>query len=161
MNYSLDELVTKLIQINALAEENENDQAFKDTIESLDLAIDEKINAYVEVIKKIKGDIKTIDTRVKELQANKKANTNSLLRMNEQLDMALTATGKQKIKTPLATVWKQSSKSVKILDAVILDDKYLVQQAPTVNKEQIKADLNAGVDVKGAEFEFKESIRCR
>ncbi|EGQ2780894.1 siphovirus superfamily, partial [Staphylococcus pseudintermedius] len=65
-------------------------------------------------------------------------------------------------RTPTNYIYKRkNAPSVYIKNMKMLDKSYFIQQEPTLNKEQIKKDIKAGIEVPGAELRGSESLVIR
>jgi hypothetical protein len=77
---------------------------------------------------------------------------------------AMKETGNTKFKTPLFTIWVQSSTSVQIEGddpAKLPVDYVTVKTTYTPNKKALAADLKDGKDIKGAKLVYNDSLRVR
>ena len=77
------------------------EEAVFDTIESIEGVMDIKADSYAKIIKNMDGDVETIDTEIKRLQARKKAIENGQKRMKDALENMMRSTGRLKFKTAL------------------------------------------------------------
>lgn len=142
-------------------EEDLDPTLFHDTLDSIDDAIEEKAINYGRIIKMLNADIKEIDVELKRLQKKKQSIENKSNIMKETLLQAMQETGKQKIKSPLISVWMQRNPAKLIIpdEKQLQADYFIVTRVP--DKDQIKEDLKAGKEIVGAHLEQSEGIRIR
>lgn len=158
----LDDLIVTIQLLHAKREAEEIDEkTYHDSMESLEGSIDDKFDAYVAVLKKMKVD-KNYFKKVKtEYQRKIERIEKDEAYMKDMLDRFLVTSGKDKIKTRNSTVYRQSSKSVEIEDIDFLPLKYRVPQPEKADKNAIREALVKGEVVRGAKLVEKEGIRFR
>lgn len=156
-----DLIVTIQLFQSKLAAEEIDEKTYHDSMESLEGSIDDKFDAYVAVLKKMKED-KEYFKKVKDSYDKKikRIDTDSEY-MKNMLDSFLSVSGKDKVKTRNSTVYRQSSKSVEIEDIDFLPLKYRVQPPERADKTAIREALAKGEVVRGAKLVEKEGIRFR
>ena len=98
---NLFELKDSYQQVYDLIVEQEDEQILKDTLESINDAIEEKADGYVAVIKSLESDNNAIDEEIKRLKQRKNSNQNGVKRLKESLQEVMEQTGKEKFKTSL------------------------------------------------------------
>ncbi len=142
-------------------EEDLDPTLFHDTLDSIDDAIEEKAVNYGRIIKMLNSDIKEIDVELKRLQKKKQSIENKSNIMKETLTQAMIDTGKQKIKSPLISVWMQRNPAKLIIpdEKQLQADYFIVTRVP--DTKQIAEDLKAGKEIVGAHLEQSEGIRIR
>lgn len=161
---TLYELQGKYAQLLAIAEDGTVDpEVLRDTMDSITDAIDDKAVGYAQVITQLNADAKQLKDEINRLQDRMSSITRNASNMKMALMQAMDDTGKQKIKSPLFTIWTQNSTSVVIKDdnPNNLNPAYLVPQPAKPDKKLIKEDLQAGKEVIGAELRVSQSLRIR
>ena len=88
-------------QIYELIAEQEDEQILKDTLDSINDALEDKADGYVAVIKSLETDNIAIDEEIKRLKQRKTSNENGIKRLKETLQQVMEETGKEKFKTAL------------------------------------------------------------
>lgn len=162
MNITLNEMINQIRMVNGLYEDGEIEEStYLDTLESKNIELEDKVNAYVEVIKQKEGDIVQIDSRIKELQERKNSYKKTITKMKENVAYGLEQVGERKIKTPLATVFLATSKQVMISATAKLPETYLVPQPAKPDKKAIKAALESGEKIDGVMIRENSSLRIR
>lgn len=133
------------------------------TLEAIEGEIEEKADGYARVIRQIEHDITALKAEEARLSDRRRVMENNVRRMKENLEDAMLATGKTKFKTELFSFGIQKNpKTVMIDDVSRLPEEYLIPQDPKVDKQKLKADLTAGVELAGAaHLEQSESLRIR
>lgn len=159
---SLFDLSTDYQQVYDLIAEQEDEQILKDTLASINDAIEDKADGYVAVIKTLEGDNKAIDEEIKRLRQRKTSNQNGVKRLKESLQEVMEQTGKEKFKTALNTYSiANNPPSIEVVNESLIPKSYWVEQAPKLNKREILSDIKNGVEIKGAEVVQTRSLRVR
>ena len=160
---TLYELTNDYMNLLELAEDPDIDeQAFIDTLEGIDGALEDKAEGYAKVIRTLEGDAAACDAESKRLRNKKQTIENNIKRMKTALQYAMEVTGKTKFKTPLFSFnIQKNGYSVSILDESKIPDKYLIPQEPQVDKRAIVADLKGGEQYSWAELVQTKSLRIR
>lgn len=95
---NLFELKDSYQQVYDLIVEQEDEQILKDTLESINDAIEEKADGYVAVIKSLESDNNAIDEEIKRLRQRKNSNQNGVKRLKESLQEVMEQTGKENLR---------------------------------------------------------------
>lgn len=151
-------------RVAALAADPESDpETIKDTLASIKDGIEEKAVGYAYVIKSVEDDVKLVEAEIDRLTARKQALSNRVKTMKQALTDAMQTADVKKVKTPTLTVWIQASTSVQVPDDYrLLPPQYVVEKVTHVaDKRSIKAALEAGTTVVGAELHTNWSPRIR
>lgn len=151
-----------------LNEVDADDEAFIDTLESIEGEIEDKADNYAKLIKEFEAEAEKFDKESKRLADKRDAIKNKVARMKRSLEQAMIVTGKTKFKTDLFSFGIQKNTPSVVLsfddkDAAEIDklpDRF-VKVTKTVNKTAIKDAINAGEDIGFAHLEQSESIRIR
>ena len=163
---TLYELTEDYMNLLELAEDPDIDeQAFTDTLEGIDGALEDKAEGYAKVIRTLEGDAAACDAESKRLRNKKQTIENNIKRMKAALQYAMQATGKTKFKTALFSFGIQKNPAAVVMDEGYLEnipDRFLIPQDPQIDKKAIKEALKAGEDLEGiAHLEQTESLRIR
>ena len=139
-----------------------DEQTILDTLESIEGAIDDKVSNLSLVIKALKGEYDVVKRERNRLQSKESALTKKIDSLKEYMLSNMEKVGRQKIKTPLSTVWIQESRlAVKEVDEETIDKKYKIPQPDSINRDLILKDTNKGIVVKGVEIGRSRFIRIR
>ena len=163
---TLYELTEDYMNLLELAEDPDIDeQAFTDTLEGIDGALEDKAEGYAKVIRTLEGDAAACDAEAKRLRNKKQTIENNLKRMKAALQYAMQATGTTKFKTALFSFGIQKNPAAVVIDEGYIEnipDRFLIPQDPQIDKKAIKEALKAGEDLEGiAHLEQTESLRIR
>lgn len=161
---TLYDLTQEYAQLLEMAEDADLDpQVLADTFEGLDGEIEEKADGYAKVIAQLKADAGGLEKEIERLTKRKESLEGNIKRMKDSLEGAMKTTGKTKFKTKFFSFWIQKNTPSLKLD--VTDDavpaKYRIPQPDKIDREQIKKDLKAGMEVEWAHMEQTESIRIR
>lgn len=163
---TLYELTEDYMNLLELAEDPDIDeQAFTDTLEGIEGALEDKAEGYAKVIRTLEGDAAACDAESKRLRNKKQTIENNIRRMKAALQYAMQATGKTKFKTALFSFGIQKNPAAVVIDEGYIEnipDRFLIPQDPQIDKKAIKEALKAGEDLEGiAHLEQTESLRIR
>ncbi len=163
---TLYELTDDYLNLLEMAEDPDTDpEAFADTLEGIEGAIEDKADGYAKVIRTLEGDAAACDAESKRLRNKKQAIENNIKRMKQALQYAMEATGKTKFKTPLFSFGIQKNPAAVVMDEGYIEnipERFLIPQDPVIDKKAIKEALKAGEDLEGiAHLEQTESLRIR
>ncbi|ELD8171241.1 siphovirus Gp157 family protein [Staphylococcus pseudintermedius] len=149
----------------AILEMLENEElSFDDVKDTLDAIKDEqkrKYDAMQKMILSLKGDINTLKERETALSKRRKSYENKIKSLQNYMLDSMKFKGETKFKTEEFTYFIRKSDSTQIDDESAIPEKYKIEQAPKINKTQIKKDIKAGIDVKGASLVENESLGVR
>ena len=163
---TLYELTEDYMNLLELAEDPDIDeQAFIDTLEGIEGALEDKAEGYAKVIRTLEGDAAACDAESKRLRNKKQAIERNIDRMKKALQYAMETTGKTKFKTPLFSFNIQKNTPSVVMDEQYIEnipDRFLIHKDPEINRAAIKSAIKAGEDVGGiAHLEQTESLRIR
>lgn len=149
-------------QVYELIADQEDEQLLKDTLDSINDALEDKADGYVAVIKSLETDNNAIDEEIKRLRKRKTSNQNGIKRLKETLQQVMEETGKEKFKTALNSYSiAKNPPSLDVQDDSLIPKEYWVSQAPTLNKKDLLKDIKAGTAIKGVELKQTRSLRVR
>ena len=144
------ELTGAFNQVADMLEYDSENAAIIDTLESIDLAIEEKADQ--------EASSKAFDEEIKRMRERKQAVDNNVKRMKLSLQNAMVEIGKTKFKTDLFSFNIQKNQpSVEIVDESLIPDKF---KKVTIDFDKT-AIKKAEEDVPGMEIKQSESLRIR
>ncbi|WP_204123307.1 siphovirus Gp157 family protein [Lacticaseibacillus mingshuiensis] len=151
---TLYDLTGKRATLLDLAENGTVDpEVLQDTMDSIDGAIEEKTEGYVQVIKQIEADADVIDTEIKRLTDRKAAFLHNRDHIKQSLQECLEYAHLTRVKTPLFTVTiaKNGGKQpIVIYKDSLQADAW--KQVPQPDMDNIRERLEAGKKIVGAEL---------
>ncbi|QQA56337.1 siphovirus Gp157 family protein [Staphylococcus pseudintermedius] len=149
----------------AILEMLENEElSFDDVKDTLDAIKDEqkrKYDAMQKMILSLKGDINTLKERETALSKRRKSYENKIKSLQNYMLDSMKFKGETKFKTEEFTYFIRKSDSTQIDDESAIPEKYKIEQAPKIDKTQIKKDIKAGIEVAGASLVENESLGVR
>lgn len=154
---TLYELTGQFNQVAEMLSEDEFNPAVIDTLEAIDMAIEDKADNYARLIKNQESDSKGIAEEIKRLQARKQSIDNSVKNMKLSLQNAMNEIGKTKFKTNLFSFNIQKNPiSVNIVDENLIPDEF-----KKIKIEFDKTAIKKFDNVPGVELTQSESLRIR
>ncbi|WP_228865549.1 siphovirus Gp157 family protein [Staphylococcus lugdunensis] len=159
---NLFELSTNYQQIYNLISEQENELILKDTLASINDALENKADSYVAIIKSLETDNKAIDEEIKRLRQRKSTNENGIKRLKESLQQAMEETGKEKFKTALNSYSiAKNPPTLYVQEENSIPKEYYIEQEPKLNKTELLKAVKDGLEIKGVELKQNRSLRVR
>ena len=160
------ELTSDYLNLLELAEDPDIDeQAFLDTLEGIEGALEDKADGYAKVIRNLEADAAVCDAESKRLRNKKQTIENNIKRMKSALQFAMQMTGKTKFKTALFTFGIRKNPASVVIDEQYLENipaRFLIPQEPMIDKIAMKDALKAGEDLTGiCHLEQTESLQIR
>ena len=161
---TLFELVGDFLRLYEMADDPDTDpQAFFDTMEGIEGAIEDKADGYACVIAKLNGEAKAIKEQEERLYNRRMAIENNVKRMKENLQDAMELTGKVKFRTTLFNYWVQNNPVSVVLDTDDIDSvpSIYVKTVKDFDKTAIKDAIKNGEDISFAHLEQTRGLRIR
>lgn len=138
-----------------------NPETLKDTLDSINEAIDVKVENTAYVIKTLEANVAAIALEEKRLAAMKSSQMNNIKNLKLYIQESMEKVGLDKVQGKTIKVAIQNNpQSVRVEDEEALKE-YLVEQAPKLDRKALLNDLKNGVEVHGAELQQTRSIRIR
>ncbi|WP_297816715.1 siphovirus Gp157 family protein [uncultured Lactobacillus sp.] len=142
INDAIDELLDKDLDPDVLV----------DTIESLKLTRDEKLDGAAGLSEKLSSEVDWADKKIKQLQAFKKSATNKQKSLNNYITAAIDDAGLKEIKTKHYILKPRNYRASTVVeDTMQLPVDYVTRETVIKpNKKKIYEDLKAGKKINGA-----------
>jgi predicted nuclease with TOPRIM domain len=157
---TLYDLTSDFLQVQQLIEEGHEN--LEDTLESINIAVEDKLENIAKLIKNIEADVNSFKTEEKRLAERRKSLENRITNLKQYAESNLRAIGERKVKTGLFTFSIQkNAPSVSILDDKLIPKNFYVPVEPKLDKTAIKDVLKSGEIVPGVELKQSESLRIR
>lgn len=148
--------------LDMMSSDDVDDQAIKDTWESLTGSFEDKADAYAKVLEELDIQTVAIDKEIARLRERKAGIERTQERLKHNLMQAMIYTGQTKFKTALYTFGIQKNPpSVQIADDAKVPRRFLIQQEPKVDKKAILEELKAGKKFKWATLTQGERLSVR
>lgn len=155
---TLYELQGALLQIQRMIEDGVD--GLDDTLESIELAVAEKLEGYAMVIKNVESDIEGLKAEEKRLTERRKAMENSVVRMKKAMaDTLLTVEG-NRVKTEKFTFSFRKSTSVQIENDAAIPPQF-IKVEKTISRAELAKALKAGEQIEGASLVENQSLSIR
>ncbi|ARK23594.1 hypothetical protein SporoP37_02065 [Sporosarcina sp. P37] len=157
---TLYELTGNYLQIQRMIEDGS--EGLEDTLESIEGALEDKLESYAMVIRNIESDVEGLKAEEKRLADRRKTMENGIKRMKLSMHDAMSSTGEKKIKGEKFTFTIQKNPpSLKLVDESLIPKEFLVEVAPSIDKKAIMERLKANEEIPGAQISQGESLRIR
>ena len=157
---TLYELTEKYQHVLDLAEQLDA-EVLKDTLDSIDDAIEVKAENTAKVVKELEGKVNAIDAEIKRLQERKSTLINNTKGIKGYLQTEMEKIGKTKIKGELFNIGIQNNPvSVNVLNESLIPERFFVPQSANLDKKALKEELKHG-DIPGAELIQTKGLRIR
>ena len=156
--YDLSKKFNALYELAGEAEGEELVELFNELHESLG----DKLDSSAKVIMQLKADAEALKAEEERLKQRRKTIENNIDRLRSMMLLALKSSGEAKMKSTLFSFSMRSLASVNITDSSLLTGEYV--RTKTIiepDKKAIKESLDNGIDVKGAEIIYNESLQIK
>lgn len=142
------------------------EEAVSDTLESLDCAIEDKLDGIACLVKELEAESAAIKAEAGTLAERATAKANKAEWLRKYISMAMQSTGKDALETSRNKLTFRKSESVVTDDTFIQwaiqgHDEYLTYKDPTPNKTVIKEAIKAGQAITGAQIETKRNLQIK
>ncbi|MGM0260508.1 siphovirus Gp157 family protein [Enterococcus sp. AZ102] len=161
MNLSIYELTERFNKVAEMLIDEDCDQSVIDTLESLDMAIEEKADNYARLIRNQKSTSKGISEEIKRLQQRKKFVDNSVERMEKGLYNSMVSIGKTKFKTDLFSFNIQKNPPKLEYESEELVPKDFKKIKVEIDKTALKKAILSGLEIDGVSVTRSEGVRIR
>lgn len=159
---TLYELTDDFLRLMDIAEDPDTDpDVFRDTLEGIEGAIEDKADGYAKVIRELEARKEGLQKEAERLSSRAKSIDGNIRRMKEHLTSAMVAMDKRKFKTDLFSFSVQKNPaSVKFdIDEAEVPDEYMrIKKEP--DKTAIKKAIEAE-EITWAHLEQSEGVRIR
>lgn len=156
------ELTDKYAELQQMIEDGADPVALTDTLEAIEGAIEEKVEAIYRLRQNLLADIEALKAEEKRLADKRKALEDQVEWLKEYVARQLAAAGIDKVKTRIGTVgFRNAPPSINILDISRIPKDYLIPQEPKVDKRRLLKDFKnrADVDLAAMGFEIIDGNR--
>ena len=145
------------------------EEAIADTLESIELMLDDKADNIACWIKQLTAEAEAIKAEEDKLKARRTAKLNRAERLTEYLAECLTNAGRTKIETARNVISFRKTPPKVVFDdekafvewAVVNADTLLNYGKPTVNKTAVKAAIEIGWNFAGVRIESSQNIAIK
>ena len=159
---NLFELTENYVKFFTMLEEaDEITEELEEMANNLNIAIEEKSDNYVKMIKNLDADVEAFKNVEKQFNKKRKTAENKIAWLKKNLQASMEQTGRKKVETELFTISIQ--KNTPSLDITsednIGDEYYKVER--TLNKRDLLKDIKEGLIIDGVGIKQSESLRIR
>lgn len=139
-------------------------EGLEDTLESIQLSVEEKLEGYAMVIKNIESDVEGLKAEEKRLAERRKRMEREIERMKQSMATSLDTVepdkkGVKRLKTEKFTFSFRKSSSVQIVDESKIPEEFFKVER-TISRSELTAKLKEQ-EVPGAELVEKQSLQIR
>lgn len=137
-------------------------ETLKDTLDSIEEAIEVKAENIAKWIRNLEADKKAFEEEEKRFKEKKQAADNRIKSLKLYLEDNMRLTGKTKFKAGFFSFAIQNNPpSVEVFDEALIPKQFLIEQPVKIDRAGIKELLKAGEEVPGAELKQTEGLRIR
>lgn len=146
----------------AIQEMDLEPETLKDTLDSIEEAIEVKAENIAKWIRNLEADKKAFEEEEKRFKEKKQAADNRIKSLKLYLEDNMRLTGKTKFKAGFFSFAIQKNPpSVEIFDEALIPEQFLIAQPVKIDRAGIKELLKAGKEVPGATLKQTEGLRIR
>ena len=155
------ELTDNYMQLIELADQLDEEK-FRNTLESIQDSIEDKVENTAKVIKSIEADVLAIKEEEKRLKERRQALEKKIDNIKDYLKEQLEKAGIDKVKRATFTVSIQNNPpKAEIVDEKSLPLEFMIPQPAKVDKRAILEKLKSGEHVPGAALVQERGVRIR
>lgn len=137
-------------------------ETLKDTLDSIEEAIEVKAENIAKWIRNLEADKKAFEEEEKRFKEKKQAADNRIKSLKLYLEDNMRLTGKTKFKAGFFSFAIQNNPpSVEVFDEALIPKQFLIEQPVKIDRAGIKELLKAGEEVPGAELKHSSGLRIR
>ena len=137
-------------------------ETLKDTLDSIEEAIEVKAENIAKWIRNLEADKKAFEEEEKRFKEKKQAADNRIKSLKQYLEDNMRLTGKTKFKAGFFSFAIQNNPpSVEVFDEALIPKQFLIEQPVKIDRAGIKELLKAGEEVPGAELKHSSGLRIR
>lgn len=156
---NLFDLTSDFLDVLNKLDEGYTVEELQDTLDSIQVDMDTKIDNTVGLIKSVDGDIEIVDKEIKRLQEVKKQKENTTKNLKNYLQTSLDLQNKDNYRTSKNYIYKRKNGASKdVVDESKIPKEYWVSQAPKLNSKMLTDDLKAGKEIPGAQLKQTVSL---
>ncbi|AIM64245.1 Siphovirus Gp157 [Weissella ceti] len=153
---SLYDLSSKYLEVYNM--DDVDAEAWTDTLDAIDEAIEAKADNIGSLIRSLEADAEMFKKEADRFSAKKKIAENKVKSLKKYVQSNMELLDKPKIKTDRFTFGiRNNAESVEVLNEDMVPDGY-TKNVRTLDKSKIKADLQAGHNIKGVELKRTQSL---
>jgi hypothetical protein len=163
MSKTLYNIADEFTQLLNSIESDEIDESLGKQLEALSIDFDKKAENIVKIIKMYKNRISVIKDEVTRLNDLKSKSEKKIDYLSSYLHHEMDIVGKKNIETNTMKIYIQASPpKVDIINESEIPKKYKLEKTETkTDKNQIKLDINNGIEVKGAILVQDSTLRYK
>lgn len=136
-----------------------DEQTLNDTLAAM--GAEEKLENYCKVVRQLEADAEALKNEKDRIYKKQQTTENAIARMKTAMCEFMTAQNTKKSSAGIFTVSLSESKAVNIADETKIPARFLVEQAPKIDKAAIRAELIAGGAVEGCELKINKGVRIK
>ncbi|UJA41858.1 siphovirus Gp157 family protein [Staphylococcus epidermidis] len=149
----------KFLSVLNMADEDVDPQVIQDTLDSIELELNEKVDNIVGLKRSVDSDVDAIDKELKRLQELKKSKVKFSDRLKGYLSDMLDQRQLDNYRTSKNYIHKRKNGASKdVVDESKIPKEYWVSQAPKLNSKMLTDDLKAGKEIPGAQLKQTVSL---
>lgn len=146
----------------AVQEMDLDEDILRDTLDSIEEAIEDKAENIAKWIRNLEADKKAFEEEEKRFKEKKQAADNRIKSLKLYLEDNMRLTGKTKFKAGFFSFAIQNNPpSVEVFDEALIPKQFLIAQPVKIDRAGIKELLKAGEEVPGAELKHSSGLRIR
>ncbi len=144
------------------------EEAIIDTLESIESAIEDKVENIACLLKNLAAEAAAIKAEEDKLAERRKSKEKAHERFKAYLSDMMLKCGKTRFESARNKISFRKSDAVTIDDeekfvewAAMEHDEYLTYKNPSINRTAIKKAIESGVEIDGAHIEIRQNIQIK
>lgn len=155
--YTLNKDYAELSAMLEAAETEEEIQAIQDTLEMINVSIEEKLENTAKYMINVESDIQGIKAEIDRLNKVKKSKESTIETLKNNIEYSMKQKGLEKLEVGTFKAGYRKSESVEIINLDVIPADFTKVEIKA-DKTAIKKALKAGETVEGAEIKVNQNF---
>lgn len=160
--YEIPAIIDDVLENSFHIDEETGEVFDEDDLDSLDMALDEKLEATACYVKSVEAEAEAIKAEEKRLYERRKALEKRAGHLEDYIARAMVRSGKKKLETPRCLLRTRKTERVEVLDRDEVPDLFMrVKMTREPDKTELKKRLKAGEIIPGCVLVSSESLSIK
>ena len=160
--YDLSEAVRSVLDGSFAVDAETGEIYDSENLDDLAKMVDDKLECCAAYMRELRSDAESLKAEERRIAARRQALERRAERFGAYMLDCMERSGKQKIRTPLFSIWVGHSTSLEITDADEVPDEFArVKTERVIDKRALKDAIKAGAEIPGAKLVESTNLQVR
>lgn len=157
------EITNEIKKLSDLLDSEEMDEeTYKDTLEILNIELQDKSGNIINFINEIEYGNETIAKEIKRLQELKKIRENKIYNLKKYIVMCMNALELKKVETPAGILSFRKSESIEITNSEEIPSEFIsFDITEKIDKTALKTAIKGGKVIEGAILKINQNLQIK